>query len=437
MDLLLLLEQFWSDLTHFEILRQMAALFISVILAQCGYWIVQKKIRAYHVDTQNWQQIDHLWLQAGVFVFRVAFSTFAVMLSYGLFHLLRWQDTWLLASLWVMLSWLGVKAFFFLLRWIFKRAQWTVYIERILIVVFSIGVLLHFAKLLEPFLNWLDSISIQIGKHHVTLIEVLMSGIWLLGFVLLGFWVGAAIEAKLMKQAAKEAKKDSSMTGVRLVLARISRAGMLILFTLLGMSLAGIDLTLFSVFGGALGVGLGFGLQKIASNYISGFVLLLDKSLSIGSFISVNNYEGYVKQINTRFTVIDCFGGREALVPNEILVSSTVENFSFSDNNIRIDVPLQISYDSDLKQAISILKHLAQNTPRILKTPEHQVLVKEFAADGINLSLCVWINDPENGRGNLKSELLISIWQAFKDNNISVPFPQREVRIINPQTISL
>ena len=178
-------------------------------------------------------------------------------------------------------------------------------------------------------------------------------------------------------------------------------------------------------------MGLGFGLQKIASNYVSGFVLLLDKSLSIGSLISINGYEGYVKQINTRFTVISCADGREALVPNELLISNPVENFSFSDNNVRIEIPLQIAYDCDLKYAISVLNQIAAAHPRIIKNPEHNVLVKEFAADGIDLCLYVWIKDPENGRGNLKSELLITIWQAFKDHNIAIPFPQRDIRIIN------
>jgi small-conductance mechanosensitive channel len=195
--------------------------------------------------------------------------------------------------------------------------------------------------------------------------------------------------------------------------------------------MVGIDLTTLSVFGGALGVGLGLGMQRIASNYVSGFILLLDNSIRIGNVISVGNDRGEVTRITTRYTVLKNLGGVEALVPNELLVGLVVQNESYSDPKVRIALPVQVGYDSDLERAMAIMVAAAKAQPRILVDPAPAVLLKEFADSGINLELGCWVADPEIGVGQLRSDINLAIWRDFKQAGIAIPFPQREVRILN------
>jgi small-conductance mechanosensitive channel len=201
---------------------------------------------------------------------------------------------------------------------------------------------------------------------------------------------------------------------------------------LIALSMVGIDLTVLSVFGGALGVGIGLGLQKVASNYIAGFTILLDRSIRVGDMITVDNRFGVVSKVTARYVVVRSLDGVEAIVPNETLVTTTVLNHSYSSREIKVGVPVQISYDSDVDLAARLMKEAALAEPRTLRTATTTpaVLVLGFADNGINLELAVWINDPENGQGNLRSDLNISIWRAFQAHGIKLPYPQREVRIL-------
>ncbi|WP_261379455.1 mechanosensitive ion channel family protein [Denitratisoma sp. DHT3] len=192
----------------------------------------------------------------------------------------------------------------------------------------------------------------------------------------------------------------------------------------------GIDLTTLSVFGGALGVGLGFGLQKIAASYVSGFIILLDRSIRIGNVISVGSDRGQVTRITTRYTVLKGLGGVEAIVPNELLVSSVVGNESYTDRQVRVGLPVQVSYGTNLEQALAILEGIARAQPRVLADPAPQAVVLAFADSGISLELGFWIRDPEAGTGGLRSAINLSIWRAFKEVGIAFPFPQREVRLL-------
>ena len=205
---------------------------------------------------------------------------------------------------------------------------------------------------------------------------------------------------------------------------------LLLLAVLIGLPMVGIDLTTLSVFGGALGVGLGFGLQKIASNYVSGFIILLDNAIRIGNIITVGPDRGEVTRITTRYTVLRSLGGVEALVPNELLVGSVVQNESYSDPQVRVALPVQVAYDSDLERAMAIMAAAATAQERVLAEPAPVVLLKEFADSGINLELGFWVADPQNGVGPLRSDVNLAIWREFKQAGISIPFPQREVRVL-------
>jgi small-conductance mechanosensitive channel len=241
--------------------------------------------------------------------------------------------------------------------------------------------------------------------------------------VLVALWLSSAIESRLYAAA----KLDNNL---RAVLVRLSRALLIALAVLIGLPMVGIDLTTLSVFGGALGVGLGFGLQKIASNYVSGFILLLDNSIRIGNIITVGADRGEVTRITTRYTVLKNLSGVEALVPNELLVGSVVQNESYSDPKVRVALPVQVSYDSDLERAMAIMAAAAKAQARVLAEPPPAVLLKDFADSGINLELGFWVADPELGVGVLRSDINLAIWGEFKQAGISIPFPQREVRIL-------
>jgi len=214
--------------------------------------------------------------------------------------------------------------------------------------------------------------------------------------------------------------------------AKVSRAVLLLVGVLIALSLVGIDITVLSVFGGALGVGIGLGLQKLASNYIAGFTILLDRSVRIGDMITVDNRFGIVSKATARYVVVRSLDGVEAIVPNETVVTTTVLNHSYTSREIKVGVPVQISYESDLDLAMQLMTEVALQQPRVLREPSPPaVMVLRFADSGIELELAVWINDPENGQGNLKSELYLGLWRAFQAHGIKIPYPQQEVRLID------
>jgi small-conductance mechanosensitive channel len=243
--------------------------------------------------------------------------------------------------------------------------------------------------------------------------------------VLIALWLAGVVEARLMHTEGLDAN-------LKLVFARLSKALLIILAVSIGLPLVGIDLTALSVFGGALGVGLGLGMQKIAANYVSGFILLLDRSIRMGNLISVGNERGVVSQITTRYTVLKGMSGIESIVPNETLVGAVVQNETFTDPKVRIALPVQVSYATDLEKAMAILVEAARNQPRVMTDPAPGAFVEAFADSGINLQLGFWISDPTEGTLGIRSAINLEIWRRFKEEGIEIPFPQREVRVLNP-----
>jgi len=270
----------------------------------------------------------------------------------------------------------------------------------------------------------LDDIQVPIGKTQPTLLSLIIGLLVLLGSLLVTLWISGFIERRLDATT----RLDSSL---RAILARLIRAVLLIVGGLIALEAIGFDLTLFTVFGGAVGVGIGLGLQRLAANYVSGFTILLDRSIRLGDMITVDNRTGTVSVVTSRYVVVRGLDGLEAIVPNEMLVTTTVLNHSYTSKDVKLGIPVQISYDSDLELAMRLMTELAAREPRVLKGPlSPAVNVLQFAENGIDLELAVWLNDPEKGQGNLKTALNIAIWKAFRDNGIRIPYPQREVHIV-------
>lgn len=316
-----------------------------------------------------------------------------------------------------------IRLLVYVLRRVFSNLSFIAASERVIALAIWLVVALHVTGALGDVVEWLDATKIPIGASKVSLWVVAMGALSVLVTLLAALWIGSALEARLMRAQQLE-------PNLCVVASRALKALLLLVAVLLGLSMVGIDLTVLSVFGGALGVGLGLGLQRIASNYVSGFIILLDKSLRIGDLITVDKYTGTVTQINTRYTVIRALDGTEAIVPNEKLVAEPVTNQSYSDRKVLIRSNVQVSYATDVDRALALLQQAARVSPRVLDDPAPGAALVDFGADGLNLALTFWIGDPENGRLNVTSEVNREILRLFRENGIEIPFPQRDVRVV-------
>jgi len=317
-----------------------------------------------------------------------------------------------------------IRAVMFVVRQSFRSsAPWLASFERTLALLVWGVVALHILGLLPDFIALLEEVSFTLGKEKLNLWLILQGLGAVLATLFVALWIGGLIEARLMSAQGIDGN-------LRLVFSRLLRALLILVAVLIGLPLVGIDLTTLSVFGGALGVGLGFGLQKIAANYVSGFIILLDRSIRIGNLIDVANMRGVVTRITTRYTLLRGMTGVEMIVPNEMLVSSVIANETLTDPKVRIATQVQIAYGSDLESAMAILVEAARAQPRVLADPPPKAFLVAFADSGINLELGFWIGDPEQGSLQIRSDIHLAIWRGFKAAGIEIPFPQREVRLL-------
>jgi small-conductance mechanosensitive channel len=220
----------------------------------------------------------------------------------------------------------------------------------------------------------------------------------------------------------------SSNLSLRKIAANAVRALLLLVGVLLALSAAGIPIGALGVLGGALGVGIGLGLQKLAANYVSGFVILAERSLRIGDIVKVDGFEGRISDISTRFTVIRALNGRESIVPNEMLVTQRVENSSLADPKVAINTAVQVAYGTDLAALMPRLTQAVATVPRVIADPGPGVALSGFGADGLDLEIGFWIRDPENGQGNVRSEVNLAILRTLTEAGVEIPYPQRVVR---------
>ncbi len=409
------------DLRHPDMVWQVLALVVCLVLAK----LAERIVRGHAVAAQG-EEHGRAWMLGQGGLKRVVFPLVALVLLFAARALFpKGMHVNLLNVALPLLGSLAViRSVFYALRHSFSTATWLASFERIFALLVWCVVALHISGLLPGLIDALESVAFSVGKSKLNLWQLLQGVVTVLLTMLLALWVGSLVEAKLNRAAGID-------DNLKVVLARVTKALLVVVAVLIGLPLVGLDLTTLSVFGGALGVGLGFGLQKIASNYVSGFIILLDRSISIGNIISVGADRGVVTRITTRYTVLKNLAGIEALVPNELLVGTVVQNESYSDPKVRIPITVQVAYDSDLEKAMAILVDVARAQPRVLADPAPVVLLTAFADSGINLELGFWIDDPEEGTGGVKSTINLAIWREFKAAGISIPFPQREVRILN------
>ena len=302
--------------------------------------------------------------------------------------------------------------------------------EKIFSLLVWLGVALYLTGLWDDVFTFLDTTTLPLGKNHVTLSAILQAAVSVVVLLMVAMWAGAMLEERLMGVAGLH-------TSLRVVMARLSRAILIVVAVLLSLSLVGIDLTVLSVFGGALGVGLGLGMQKIASNYVSGFVILIERSLAIGDMITVDKYSGKVSQINTRYTILQGLDGVDTVLPNEMLISGPVQNQSLSNPNVQVSTQLTVGYDNDLDAVIALLEAVPRGMTRVLTDPGPGVALKKFGADGYELELGFWIADPQNGRGSVVSEVNKRIYALVREGKIKLAYPTRDTRALDAEMLAV
>jgi small-conductance mechanosensitive channel len=284
---------------------------------------------------------------------------------------------------------------------------------------------LYLLDWLQPVANALNGVGMQIGETRISLLGAIKLSVLSALAVLIALALARLTERRLLSTQALD-------TGVRVGLAKFIRYGLVTLALIAALSGAGFDLTTLTVIGGTLGVGIGFGLQKIASNLISGFLLLFDRSIRPGDVITIGESYGWVAKMSARYLVVRDLGGVDTLIPNEELITTQVKNWSYGDRHVRVKVPVQISYGDDPEVALALLLEAVAASPRVIDDPPPVAHLLGFGDNGIDLQLSVWIDDPEQGINDVRSAINLAIWRAFKARGITIPFPQRDLHLKDP-----
>ena len=306
------------------------------------------------------------------------------------------------------------------LRATFPRTSWVRIVERSISWVAWIAVVLWVTGVLPLMADAMADVSWKVGAGQVTLLNLVEGTVSGALMLVVALWISGVIERKLLAHPGHN-------LSMRKMAANVVRVVLLVVGLLLALSAVGIDLTVLSVVGGALAVGVGFGLQKIAANYVSGFVILAERSLRIGDMVKIDTFEGRITDIRTRYTIIRSLGGRESIVPNETLITQRVENATLADPRVAISTTVQVAYGTDVRRLRTVLLEALRAVPRVIDDPAPDVQLADFAADGMNLSVSFWIRDPENGQGNVKSAVNLAVLDVLNREGVEIPYPQRVV----------
>jgi small-conductance mechanosensitive channel len=312
---------------------------------------------------------------------------------------------------------LGVKV----LQAAFKEAAWVRPVERSLSWLAWAAVVLWLTGLLPMVLEELDQIQWKVGTSHLSVRTLIEGGLTAGLVMLLTLWVSSAIESRLLRTST------GSELSLRKAVSNAVTSLLMFVGLMVSLSAVGIDLTALSVLGGAVGVGIGFGLQKLAANYVSGFVILAERSMRIGDSVKVDGFEGRVTDIKARYTVIRAPTGRESIVPNEMLINNRVENLSLADSKVLQSTSVLVAYGSDVELVMQLLTQACDMQMRVLQEPATFVTLTSFAADGLEFSAHYWVDEQQPGLLTLKSEINLSILKLLNEHGIEIPYPQRVV----------
>jgi small-conductance mechanosensitive channel len=281
---------------------------------------------------------------------------------------------------------------------------------------------LYIFHLIEPWLTLLSHITFNLDRVNISLLQITRA----LPFFLLLYWLSKNLSIIWRSWLAVGSGLSPA---IQILLSRLGSIFLYAAAVVLVLTYLGLDLTVFALFSGALGLGLGFGLQKVFANLVSGFILLADKSIKPGDVIQLGDKYGWINFLGVRYISVVTRSGTEHLIPNENLITGEVINWSYSQNLVRLKVPVGVAYGSDLEHVRDLMLEAAADTKRVLKDPEPSCRLINFGDNAINLELRVWINDPQKGVGSVKSDLLWGLWRRFRDHGIEIPFPQRDLHL--------
>ena len=309
-----------------------------------------------------------------------------------------------------------------LTRYIFKSGPWLRPVENILAGIVVIGYLSYQLGVVTKFQMYLHSIEFYFAEQDFTLLLVIESIIGVFIAIIVAMTVARFVENQVMK-----IKNQSLRINQKIILIKIFKIFLYLTAIIIVLTGLGIDLSFLTVFGGAFGLGLAFGFQKIASNYVSGFLLLSDESIRVGDMLQIGSDHGVVVAIKSRYTALRRLDGVEILIPNEKLLTDEITNLTFSNTTVKLPLDLQISYESSIDKAIEIILIVCAKESRVIEEPKPNVYVKEFADSGINLHVSCYVTDPDKGFMGLKSDMYRAIFKEFKGNEIEIPYPHRTV----------
>ncbi len=403
-EILHIWQEIQADINTPAIMWQFAIIVASIAIA----WMVNGALRNYVMAKAP----EHWKLAIGS-INRMLFPLTTLMLILlSQWTISGWQHISLLqlASR-LFLAMAVIRLIVYLLRYLFSPGGWLKTLESV--IGWSVwGLLaLHLTGVLPQISQALEGMQFNIGKNPVNLLLVLQALLTVIVTIFIALWLSRLLENKLMRA-------EQVNVNLRVVLGKIIRIMLLFVATLVALSAVGLDITLLSVFGGALGVGLGFGLQRIASNYVSGFIILLDKSMQIGDVISVDKHYGIVEAMHSRYMLLSKLDGTHVIIPNESLITTAVVNHSLTEHKGRVQIELTINVNSPLELALQLMQDIAKQHERVLDTPTPAARIKGFGENVVELTLTVWVPDPENGALGLQSDLFLEIWRAFQKNNI-------------------
>lgn len=372
------------------------------------------------------QPKDSIWFGRAV-VDGVLFPLMALLLVYIARHVVDdFQKVVVLRiAIPVLTSLAGIRFLARVLTVAFPESGMARLVERLFSWMAWMAAVLWIVGLLPDVMRQMDEIQFALGKSKLSLLELVEGVLWSGVVMVMALWISAALERRILREAVSD-------LSLRKVAGNAIRALLLLVGMLFALSAVGVDLTALSVLGGALGVGLGFGLQKLAANYVSGFVILFERSLRIGDTVRVDNFEGTVMDIKTRYTLIRATNGRESIVPNEKLITERIENLSLADSRVLLSTDVAVGYDSDVDRVVQLLEQSALASQRVLRDPAPGARLAKFGADGLEFQLLFWIEDPENGQLNVRSEVNMAILRALRAEGIDIPYPQRVVHLKSP-----
>ncbi len=408
-----LLVNLWTDLHNVAFLWQVAVTLASLLLA----WLAGKALQPRIASMEKSPTVGRDALAAIQFplvALLLVLCARAVM-NIGALTLLDLMVALLTAAIMIRLV-------VVMLRQVFAPSGWRDTLIRFIAAAVWIGFALYVAGLLPDLLKFLDGLGFSVGKQRISLLLIAQALLSVLATLLIALWLGRFIEARAMTATDLD-------INLRVMISKLAQALLLVLAILIALPAVGIDLTVLSVFGGALGVGLGFGLQKIASNYISGFIILMDRSVALGDLVTIDGHTGQLSKMTARYVVVRSLAGVEAIIPNDTLITSTVVNQSYTDKRVRQALSVQVGYDSDLEHAMRLLEEVAVRQPRILGDPAPKAVLVRLGDNGVDLELGFWVDDPQAGTVTLRSDLQLDIWRAFRLHHIEIPYPQRTVRL--------